>query len=138
MRDYQPKKHNPYWLRRGLYHRILWLVKDYDEIREQWESLLEESPMMFDEEDGVRIYQPHGNKTGDRTADIAIRRAKLFEELQAVDRAIEEIEPFYRQGILNHIRRGDWFNTTNGASLRTWYRKQAEFLFRVASNLGNI
>ena len=93
--------------------------------------------MIFDEEDGVRIYTPRGSKTGDRTADIAIRRARLREQLDAVDRAIETIEPFYRQGLLNHIRRGDWFNTTGGASLRTWYNKQSEFLFRIAENLGD-
>ena len=37
MRDYQPKKRNPYYLEHTLYRRVLALVRDYPRMTAEWE-----------------------------------------------------------------------------------------------------
>ena len=57
MRNYQPKKNNPYILPSNLYMRMLYLVRDYNRLKEEYANIIHEMP----HNDGM----PKGNMTGD-------------------------------------------------------------------------
>ena len=128
MNLYQPTKNNPYILPRILYRRILYLVRDYDRIKEQWESILHERPKL----DG----QPKATTVTDTTARIAIRRERLKILMEAVEQALIQIPDEYRDGILRHITDSEHFPDT--AHLNTWKSWQARLLYRIAERLGEI
>lgn len=107
---------------------MVWLVKDYDRLRSEWDSILHESPTM----DG----QPRGSGTSDPTADKAVKREKLFVLMEAVDQALMMVPEEYRKGVIHHVKYGVRF--PDYAHLNTWKKWQGRFLYRVAERLNEI
>ena len=130
MKDYQPTKNNPYTLPKELYRRILYLVRDYDRIRLVLENLLE-----------AGLHRPElGEQTtwmgigyADPTAKTAIKRMRLLEQVQAVDKALAETPKEYREGIIRNITGRERFPDV--AHLNTWKTHKARFIYQVALNL---
>ncbi len=124
MRDYQRKKNNPYKLPHNLYMRMLYLVRDYERIKSQRADILHSSPAY----DG----QPHIG-LGNPTETKGIKLAMLDAECLAVEKAIENIPPEYRKGVLDNICYGASYPIT--ADYETYGRWRRRLLYYTAKNL---
>ena len=91
MRDYQPKKQNPYHLPHTLYRRVLALVRDYPRMVQVREAIIYESP----ENAGGR------SSMGRPTENKALRIETLSDDIRAIERALDKIPREYRQGVLD-------------------------------------
>ena len=100
--------------------RALYFAKAYDRLRREADELIEQAPVM----DG----QPRSTKTGDPVAAAAIRRERITHEISIIEGALLEIEPEYRQGVLDNVCRGVPMRELDGAAERTWSRKRLVFL----------
>lgn len=100
--------------------RALYFAKAYDRLRREADALIEQAPVM----DG----QPRSTKTGDPVAAAAIRRERIRHEISIIEGALNDIEPEYRQGVLENVCRGVPMRELDGAAERTWSRKRLMFL----------
>ena len=100
--------------------RALYFAKAYDRLRREADALIEQAPVM----DG----QPRSTKTGDPVAAAAIRRERITREIGIIEGALNDIEPEYRQGILDNVCRGVRMRMLTDASESTWTRKRRMFL----------
>lgn len=128
MHDYQRTKNNPYYLPTSLYRRMIWLVRDYDRLRDELDNILHESPSL----DG----QPRGTSVGNPTESKAIRREKLLMQTAAIEQGLRAIPSEYQRGVFNHIRYGEMF--PDYGDRKTWFTYQSRFLVCVAERLGEI
>jgi hypothetical protein len=126
MRDYQCKKNNPYRLRRKLYKRIVDIIADYEQTKQEYDNILYGSSCP----DG----QPRGNSVGDPTGRKVEARERRFAEIKAIEQALLEIPPEYRQGILDNICYGAWY--PNDAATRTYKTHKQRFIYHTGVNLG--
>jgi len=107
---------------------MIYLVKDYDRIKEAWQDILDERPTP----DG----QPKGNQTGNPTYSIAAKREVLFRQMEAVEQAMLMIPEEYRRGVVNHVKYQIRF--PDYADKNTWFAWQAKFLYYIAARLNEI
>lgn len=128
MRDYQPKKSNPYYLPPTLYRRALALVRDFPRMTSERMEIIYASPEPL----------PGGsrNHVGDPTAAKAIRIENLEEDIRVIEKALEQIPLEYRRGVLDNILYGERREVIEGAGSATWSRWRARFLYYVARNRG--
>ena len=125
-RNYQCKKGNPYLLPHDIYMRVLYTIKGYDRRKAEYESLLYESMLPPDG-------QPGCGKLADKTADNGIKRALIFQELEAIDQALLMIPPEYQQGVKYNAMYGIWYPLS--ADVSTYRRWKQRFLYYVAERL---
>ena len=126
MRDYQPHKNNPYWLEPTIYRRVLAVVRDYDRMVRDYNEIIHETAAG----DG----QPGSNTPGDPVARKAERMDRLWEDIRAVEIALIQIPPEYRDGVLRNIRYGGWPEDVP-AHRNTWSKWRRRLLFLVAEKL---
>ena len=79
-RDYQRIKNNKYILPRNLYRHTLYVIRDYDRIRLEYEDMLQLPAVRSDG-------QPKGTDKSDPTALTAARAEKYHDIISAVDKA---------------------------------------------------
>lgn len=127
MRNYQSQKSNPYTLPHNLYARTLYLIRDYDRLKAEVNNILFSSPPPSDGQPTA-----HGNNVS-QTETKAIRLAIIKSEMEAVERALNEVPEFYRSGIIDNIT--NYSRYPIGASSRTFKRYKQKFIFYVAKNL---
>lgn len=127
MRDYQPKRNNPYWLPSAVYFQSLYAVRDYDRLRNEYDIILHGSPP------SVGDGQPRGTKPTDPVERKAEKLAGISEKLSAIERALDQLPQEYRRGVFNNVRYGTRYPYT--ASDGTWSRWRRRFLYFVANNL---
>ncbi len=127
MREYLPKRENPYWLPHAIFFQALYAVRDYDRQRQEYNDILNGSAPMGDG-------QPRGTVVGNPTERKAEKLEVISEKLSAIERALDEIPKEYRLSIFNNVRYGTRYPYT--ASGGTWSRWRRRFLFYVAKNLG--
>lgn len=108
--------------------RALYFAKAYDRLVREADALIEQAPVM----DGM----PRSTKTGDPVAGAAIRRERIRHEISIIEGALLDIEPEYRQGILNNVCRGIPMHELVGASENTWIRKRRMFLAGIVERAG--
>ena len=141
MRNYIPKTNNAYCLPHNLYMQMLYLIRDYPRMRQQYADILYEQPYA----DG----QPRGNLAGDSTFGKAKRRLVLEAQLRAVDDAVALLhakyadtctgepfapyESFCDYGVFCYYRSRP--GKDMAPSTRTWKRFRSEFAWHVAKNL---
>ena len=125
MRDYQPKKQNPYYLPHTLYRRVLALVRDYPRMIQEREIIVYESP----ENAGGK------NGPGRPTEGKALRIATLSDDICAVERALEKLPHEYRQGVLDNVVFGVKREFLINAGEATWQRWRGRFFWHVAKNM---
>lgn len=106
-----------------LYTRALAFAKGYDEMRKDADALIAQAPVM----DGM----PRSTKTGDPVFAAAIRRERIRKEISIVEDALLEIEPEYRNGVIENVVRGVPMSKIPGASESTWKRKRRLFLINI-------
>ncbi|WP_456095506.1 hypothetical protein [Peptostreptococcus sp.] len=129
MRDYQRRKNNKYYLPKSVYHRTLWVIRDYERMKEEAESLVEISGVNTD---GM----PRGNEASDQVSRMVIKRCDLLKDVKVIDMALELIPEEYRAGVWNNIQYNKSYPTYAGA--RTFARYKAIFIHSVAKGLNYI
>lgn len=129
MRDYQRRKNNKYYLPKSVYHRTLWVIRDYERMKEEVESLVEISGVNTD---GM----PRGNEASDQVSRMVIKRCDLLKDVNVIDMALELIPEEYRAGIWDNIQYNKSYPTYAGA--RTFARYKAIFIHSVAKGLNYI
>ena len=125
-RNYQITKNNPYLLPHNLYMRVLYIIRDYDRMKDEYQEILQLSPPALT---GV----PGSRELTDPTGDKAIRLAMISGEMHAVDQALMDIPREYRQGLMRNIKYGD--NYPNTAHYNTWRYNKYKFCYKVAKRL---
>lgn len=128
MREYQRKRNNPYRLPHNLYMRALYMIRDYDRIKADRQEIYYASAVG----DGM----PRGNAITSVTENKAVRLARLGEECDAVEKALNHIPPEYRKGVFDNICYGAAYPIT--ADYSTYSRWRQRFIYWVAANLGQI
>ena len=129
MSDYYPKSTS---LPRDVYNRVLWLVRGYDRIQEELELLALPEGLQNDGE-------PRGTGTSDPTVVAAIRREKLWDDIHAIDTALETVPAEYREVVFLSIKDMRPMRSYPGydyAAERTWKRWRGRFMAEVARNKG--
>lgn len=116
----------PYAL--NLRTRALRFAHRYDEMVREADALVDQAPVM----DG----QPRSTKTGDPVAAAAIRRERLRHEIRIIENALLDIEPEYRDGIVENICRGVPMYMLDLASESTWKRKRRMVLAGIVARAG--
>ena len=110
MRNYQPKKNNPYRLPHYLFYRMVYLVKDYERMKIEIDTIIGSFPSMTGNKPNKGVYS-------DPTGEKVVRVEKIRFECDAVDRALKMIPPEYRSGILNKICREEPYPITRPTNL---------------------
>ena len=100
--------------------RALYFAKAYDRLVLEADALVVQAPV----QDG----QPRSTQTGDPVAAAAIRRERIRHEIGIIEGALHDIEPEYREGVLDNVVRGVPMRELVGAAERTWSRKRLVFL----------
>lgn len=118
MRDYQPKKNNPYKLPQNLYGEVKYMIKDYD-------RLCEDYAILTDLPDEERNW-----------AKLCTVAAKLA----AIRTALSALPEEYRGGILNNINNE---RSKNGyfppnADFRTYQSYKQKLIYLVAKNMNYV
>ena len=108
--------------------RALHFAKGYDRLKREADEMIQQAPVM----DG----QPRGTKIGDPVAAAAIRRERITHEIGIIEGALLDIEPEYRDGIVENVCRGVPMWRLDGATERTWSRKRRVFLAGIVERAG--
>ena len=124
MRYYAPKK-GKYILPRDLYMQVIFMIKDYDRMKETAEDLLEETSSP----DG----QPRGNSISDTVASKAIKRETLLAKIKAIDESFNDCPIEYRQGVRNNIT--DRTRYPCDADRKTYTRQKGRVIYNIAKRL---
>lgn len=126
MRDYQRQKGNKYILPRAVYNQTLWIIRDYQRMKEEAQAILVESPAP---PDGM----PKGTGTGDEVFRKAMERDDYIMKIRAIDKSLALIPAEYRKGVWNNITRYDRY--PSDASRSTYAEQKSKFVFAVAVEL---
>lgn len=127
MRDYQPTK-TPYWLPRELYMMTLYLIRDYDRLRYEYEAQADRSPP-------PRDGQPRGTGTVDPTERAVLcMMSSRFDKLRAIEQAMLILPDEYRQAVFENVCHREPY-PIQGASYATWRRWRQRYIYQVAKNM---
>ncbi len=124
VRDYQPKKKNPYFLEPTLYKATLAIIRDYERIKTEYDNAICGSPQPG---------QPSGTGIGDPVNKAAVKRLKMEERLKAVEQALANIPGEYRRGIMDNIMYEARY--PRNADRGTYSRWKARFVYKVAKKM---
>ncbi len=140
MRNYQQTKNNPFWLRHYLYISMVNLIKDYENMQEEYDDILYSSPCS----DG----QPHQSGIGSPTESKALKRESLGKRCQAVEQTVMYMKGKYSKPNAEKFQPLEAFHSyeyfccyrsqpskDSGPAKRTWNRYRSEFVYSVAKNL---
>jgi hypothetical protein len=122
MRNYQPKKKNPYQLPHNVYMQCLYAVRDYDRLKEEMRDILHSSP-------GAPDGMPRGSGISDSTVNKAIRREALQQRCDAIEEALVAIPAEYRKGVMALTMDETCPMDASPETYRRWRRR---FLYEVA------
>ena len=105
MRNYQRTRNNPYLLPHHLYMRTLYIIRDYERLKQKSEE----------------------HEKGE-LKDIVCHRAAA--ETKAIENALLCVPSFYRNGVFENITDGAKYPT--GADERTFRRYKQRYVYHVA------
>jgi len=138
-REHQKAKNNPYLLPHNLYMRVLYIIRDYDRMKDEYQVILEASPAPriesgFDRNGKFSAeFMPKSCDTAKPTEDKALRLAVISGEMHAIEQALLEIPRMYRRGVVENITEGAWY--PKDASPRTYRRWKQRYAYNVAKKL---
>ena len=118
MKDYQPKRNNPYRLPPNLYNEVKYMIKDFDRLNEEYSGMTN----VFDED-----------RNWAKLCTVASK-------LSAINTAILRIPPEYRSGVINnlmHERTPDGYYPSN-ADYRTYQSYKQKLIYSVAKNMNYV
>lgn len=110
MRYYQPTKNNRYRLDSVLFRRMIYLVKDYERMK----NLIE-------------------LQNCDRFSDRHLAGNRIYQECKAIEWALEQIPEEYRKAVLEKVRNDSAYPLHADPS--TYSRWKCRFLFYLAKKL---
>lgn len=125
-KDYQKQKSNPYLLPKTVYHRTLWVIRDYERMKAERNEILYSYSC---EQDGM----PHGSDVGNPTEVKALKLEQISKDMEAVEQALLTVDDDMRNGIINNICYQVPYPYY--PSLSTWIRRKRKFMHDVAQNL---
>jgi len=125
-RDYQPKKYESYRLPHNVYMIALYIIRDYDRLKEEYENDIAYKPPDLD---GT----PGGKGTTRPVESIALSLLNRHNQLHAIDTALALVPDMYRRGILANITRRRPYPPYT--AVRTYSRHKQRFIYFVAKNL---
>ena len=125
-KDYQQEKGNPYLLPKTVYHRTLWVIRDYERMKAERNEILYSYNC---EQDGL----PHGSDVGTPTEVKALKLEQISRDVEAVEQALLQVDEDMRSGVMNSI--GYQVPYPYYPSRWTWQRKKQKFIHEVAKNL---
>lgn len=132
MRDYQRKKNNKYILPNALYNQVLWQIRDYYRLKEEYNSIPTESKSVSDI-DGM----PHGHTTGDDGMVNKVEKMRrLSTIIHIIDQERDAIPEEYQQGVWNNIMYRRAY--PEGADRTTYARWKSRMIFNIAKRQGLI
>lgn len=108
--------------------RALHFAKGYDRLKHEADEMIQQAPVM----DG----QPRGTKTSDPTAAAAIRRERITREIRIIEGALNDIEPEYREAIVENVCRGVRMEDLEGFSVSSLIRRRRTFLVGIVKRAG--
>jgi len=113
-----------YSLEPNLRAQVKALVRRYEELKRDYESILGGSSIDLD---GM----PHGTSIGDPTGQAAVARATLKSDIIAIETALYYIPSEYREAVFFHIvnKEDSW---SDYASVKTYQHWQRVYLYTVA------
>lgn len=94
MKEHQPKSVN--WIPHNQYMQTIFFIRSYYELKQQHDDILDESSAPADG-------QPRGTKTGDPTAQKAIRAERLYNDMVIIERGIKAIPEQYRDVVWRNV-----------------------------------
>lgn len=124
-KDYQPKK-NGYYLPDDVYRRALAHIRAYPAMCRRRDEIIRESPSGD---------APGRSGVGRPTESKAIRLSALYDDVAAVEKALDKIPREYRQGIMDNLIARVPMCRIDGASEATWKRWRARLLWQLARNM---
>ncbi|MBO4704112.1 MAG: hypothetical protein J5647_00015 [Spirochaetaceae bacterium] len=132
MRDYQPKKNNPYELDPDLYKLMLGFIRNADKFRKSVEDNIYIPGVDF-------LKVGTGNSVRAFDDSIIERQAIVIAEkntvVKAVDKSLEIIPEEYRRYILDNIILNAPLHRCEFADPRTLRRHKSRFIYKLAHEL---
>lgn len=125
MKDYHKIK-GKYIIPRTAYHRTLWMIRDYQRIKDEIETETGIKGISYECDKGSRTE----NGKSDSTSKKAIANYENEKVLQVIEEALKEIPKEYRKGIWNNIQYGTAYPTD--ATRVTYSRNKSKFIYLVA------
>lgn len=117
---------NKYQLPQAVRMQVIWLIKDYDRMKKEYCSMLDNGSAPPDG-------QPRGSTTGNPTERTGLKRAELSHKLDSIEKALETIPEEYRSGVWNNVVYRTRYPMDAGQA--TYRRWRARFLYRTAKNM---
>jgi 2'-5' RNA ligase len=118
MRDYQPKKNNPYRLPQNLYNEVKYMIKDYGRLKEEYEELTAEAE---EKRNWVKL-------------------CTVASKLSAIKNAFSTIPAEYRDGLIKNLeneRTRDGYYPLN-ADYRTYQNYKRKLIYFAALNMNYV
>lgn len=117
---------NKYQLPHPIRMQVIWLVRDYERMKNQYNELAEKSP-------GPPDGQPRGGSSRDIVQETAMKRIELAAKIEAVEEAYKTIPPEYRRGVWDNVLYRARYPSDAGTA--TYKRQRKRFLYLVAKKL---
>lgn len=109
-------------IQREIYFQTIWFIRRYWDLQDEYDSILNESGSGHGRGSGI----------GNPTAVKAERLDKLYDDINAIEKALKTIPEDYQKGILIHIiARKKYPNNANPKTYKKW---QQRFIIQVAYN----
>lgn len=124
MRNYQPRKNNDLWIRGPRYMMTINLIRDYDGLVEEMDSIIDESP-----EPG----QPRGSDISKPSESKALRMVEIRNQIRAIEAAREKIPQEYIRGIEDNIKYGIRYPRYAARSTYSYWKRR--YIWNVAKNM---
>jgi hypothetical protein len=124
-KEYQPK--TKYSLPHNEYMQMVYLVRDYDRMKTEYEMLIEESPPP---PDGM----PRGTKTGDPTSAKALRLSDLKRKITAVEEGLATVPEEYRKSVYLNVAYRIPYDARY-VSIRTYSYHKSKMMWTISRKL---
>lgn len=124
MKDYQ-RKYSEEFLPHDVYMQTLWLIRGYDRLMDEKDSILNGTPAHLEGGSGG---------IGDPTGSKAVRLDKVWTKLKVIDDCLGKLPPEYQSSIFDNV-----INRTpypDCAHKNTWSMWRVRFLRCVADEMG--
>lgn len=95
MKEYQPKMQGRFVLPHNTYMEILYIIRSYDQLKEECADILTSSP----ERDGGSA----GSSISNEPLSYVIKTEEMSRRIDAVNKALKKIPPEYRRGVMENI-----------------------------------
>lgn len=125
-------QNNQYLLPDSLYKRVLWVIRDYPRMRDEYYEILHSGTSVTMSHVGS---QRSGNRASS-TERIAIKLSSMGSDMQAVEQALFLVPQEYRDGVLNNVLHGSDYPKL--ANKSTYWRWKQKFIYLTAMNLNYV